>query len=622
MISAEFSSIVRFVTEPIEILRAEVEQLKAILAARTLERDGLRTTLEDTRKEHEAIVIRLTSEVLALKRQLFGPKAERIRNAEAQLSLFDILKDIGRVGTGDLVAGERADAMLGELREESEQGSNDNGSSSRLPPRTTRQKKKKRTPHGRRKLDEANLPVERIVIEPLERKLEGGDELVKIGEEKSSHLDYRPSSIVRVEVVRPKYMRPEEVGTPSTSSKAPPAGPQTDEMDSLTSGSLPDTDEGRPVALVKVLVAEPPDLPIPRGLAGPGLLALVLVMKYADHLPLFRQARIFKRQGVHVPRSTLCGFVQGCYVLLRPLVEAMWNDAKLGALLLTDACGVLVRDKDKCRRGHFQVFIAPGQHVCFAYLAENNGAAVADLLKGFSGKLLSDASSVYHETYRRQPSTVEVNCWAHARRGMFKAYASAPELALVGIGFIGQLYDAHDASVDPGSGVVNATKRKELAEPVIKDLAAWLERERPKLTPTSPIEVAMGYIQRQWPGLTRFLEDGSLRLDNNPSELELRHQKVGSKNWLFCATDGGAQWNAVIVSLIASCRMHDIEPLAYLRDVLTLLPSWKMDRILELAPVNWRQTLQKPETQQQLQRRQLIRYDVDHGAIHSAKHSA
>ena len=170
--------------------------------------------------------------------------------------------------------------------------------------------------------------------------------------------------------------------------------------------------------------------------------------------------------------------------------------------------------------------------------------------------------------------------------------------------------------------MVNATKRKELAEPVLKDLAAWLERERPKLIPSSPIEVAMGYIQRQWRGLTRFLEDGSLRLDNNPSELELRHQKVGSKNWLFCATDGGAQWNAVIVSLIASCRMHDIEPLAYLRDVLTLLPSWKRDRILELAPVNWRQTLQKPETQQQLQRRQLIRYDVDHGALHSAQPSA
>jgi transposase len=607
------------VTEPLQILRAENEQLKALLSARTFERDGviaerdrLQAAIESIRKEHEAMVIRLTTEILALKRQLFGPKAERIKNAEAQQSLFAILKDMGRLQAGDLSAGERADAALGELREESDPAAPDDANSNRLPPRT--KKKRKQTPHGRRKLNEANLPVERIVIEPIERKLEGGNELVKIGEEKSSHLDYRPSSIVRVEVVRPKYMRPEDVGTPCTSSKAPPAGPETDELDSLSADTSLETDEGKPVALVKVLVAEPPELPISKGMAGPGLLALILVMKYADHLPLFRQSRIFTRQGVHLSRSTLCGFVQGCYVLLRPLVEAMWKAAKLNSLLLTDACGVLVRDKERCRRGHFQVFIAPGQHVLFSYLPENNGDAVADLLKGFEGKLLSDASSVYHETYRRQPAIIEVNCWAHARRGMYNAYASAQELALVGIGFIGQLYDAHDASIQPATGLVDAARRKALAEPILKDLAAWLERERPKLVPSSPIEVAMGYIQRQWTGLTRFLDDGSLRLDNNPSELELRHQKVGAKNWLFCATDGGAEWNAVVVSLIASCRMHEIEPLAYLRDLLTLLPSWKMDRILELAPVNWRQTRQKPETLQELQRRHLIRYHVDHGA--------
>ena len=609
--------------EPLQKLRAENEQLKTMLAARTSERDGvtaernsLQAAIENILKEHEAMVIRLTTEILVLKRQLFGPKAERIKNAEAQQSLFDILKDMGRLQGGDVSAGERAEAMLGELRDESERGTPDDDGSKRLPPR--RKKQKKQTPHGRRKLNEANLPVERIVIEPLERKLEGGNELVKIGEEKSSHLDYRPSSILRVDVVRPKYMRPEDVGTPCTSSKAPPAGPETDEVEVPTTGTSALDDNANPVALVKVLVAEPPELPISKGLAGPGLLALVLVMKYADHLPLYRQARIFMRQGVHLPRSTLCGFIQGCYLLLRPLVEAMWKDAKLSPLLLTDACGVLIRDKEKCRRGHFQVFIAPGKHVLFSYLPQNNGAAVAELLQGFRGKLLSDASSIYHESYRRQPEITEVNCWAHARRGMYNAYASSPELALIGIGFIGQLYDAHDASVDPATGLVDAARRKALAEPILKDLSTWLECERPKFVPSSPIEVAMGYIQRQWSGLTRFLDDGSLRLDNNPSELELRHQKVGAKNWLFCATDGGAEWNAVVVSLIASCRMHDIEPLAYLRDVLSLLPSWKMDRILELAPLNWRQTLQKPETQQDLKRRQLICYDVDHAARHTA----
>jgi hypothetical protein len=185
-------------------------------------------------------------------------------------------------------------------------------------------------------------------------------------------------------------------------------------------------------------------------------------------------------------------------------------------------------------------------------------------------------------------------------------------LALVCIGFIGQLYDAHDASVDAATGVVDTAKRRELAQPILDKFKAWLVTERPKQVAHSPIEVAMGYIERQWVGLTRFLDDGTLRLDNNLSELELRHQKVGSKNWLFCATDGGAEWNATVVSLIASCRMHDIEPLAYLRDILTLLPSWKKSCILELAPVNWLQTLEKPETREQLHRLRLINYDLEH----------
>jgi transposase len=273
---------------------------------------------------------------------------------------------------------------------------------------------------------------------------------------------------------------------------------------------------------------------------------------------------------------------------------------------------VLILAKERCRRGAFQVFIAPQRHVLFAYLKENNGPAVADLLKGFVGKLLSDASSVYHETYRREPGVIEVDCWSHARRGLYKALPSARELALIGIGLIGRLYDAHDDSVDPATGLVDAAQRRKLAAPLLEELSGWIARERPKLEPHSPIEVALGYIERQWVGLTRFLDDGTLRLDNNPSELALRHQKVGLKNWLFCATDGGAEWNAVMVSLLASCRMHGIEPLGYLRDVLTLLPSWPKSAVLELAPSNWRNTLEKPETLEKLKRLQLIRYDSDH----------
>jgi transposase len=604
------------VSELLDALRKENEWLKSSLATLASRAAGAESALEKLRQEHESVVVRLTTELMVLKRQLFGPKAERLRHADAQQSFFGILEDLGRLQRGEVDAEGRVEAMLGELRDEATPRAAGEVSTTRLPKKVA----KKAAPHGRQKLDESNLPVETIVIEPLERKLPDGEKLVKVGEAVSSHLDYRPSSIIRVEVRRPKYLRPEEAGTCAASAKG---AALVSAEDPGLEMAIETTETAAPQSLVKVLVAQPPELPISKGMAGPGLLALVLVMKYADHLPLYRQARIFLRQGVKLTRSTLCGFVQGCYFLLKPLVEAMWEDAKANSpLILTDAAGFLVLAKEKCRRGHFQVFIAPGKHVLFSYLKENNGPAVAALLKGFPGKLLSDASSIYHETYRQTPSVIEVNCWAHARRGLYKALASARDLALIGIGFIGQLYDAHDAAVDQATGLVDAAKRKALAQPILGDLEAWLGRERPKQVPGSPIEVAMGYIQRQWAGLTKFLDDGTLRLDNNPSELELRHQKVGAKNWLFCATDGGAEWNAVVVSLIASCRMHNIEPLAYLRDLLTLLPSWNQLQLLELAPVNWRRTLEKPETQEKLKRLQLIRYDVDHAALNATAASA
>ena len=136
---------------------------------------------------------------------------------------------------------------------------------------------------------------------------------------------------------------------------------------------------------------------------------------------------------------------------------------------------------------------------------------------------------------------------------------------------------------------------------------------------SSTIERALGYLQRHWQALTRFLDDGRLRLDNNPSELELRHQVVGRKNWLFCATDGGANWNAVVVSLIASCRLHDIEPWAYLRDVLTLLPAWNQTRSLELAPAYWQKTREQPETCELLKRLQLLGRGAQHQADDAAE---
>lgn len=561
-----------------EQLLSENAQLKEEVAE-------LRAANEELRKLHDGLTLALAR----LQRQLFGQKAERVPTADTQLPLTEVLLALGRLPQVDAPA--------------------ENGSSGESSPSSTgtpEKKPKKVTPHGRRKLSEENLPVERIVIEPPERTLPGGELLTKVGEELSHHIDYRPSSLVRVEVVRPKYLRPEDVGTSASSASAdiPEA---CDDIDAVA-------------PLVKVLVAEPPSLPLPRSLAGPGLLAIVLVWKYADHLPLHRQERIFKRQGFRLARSTLCGFVAGAVGLLVLIVEAMWEESRTTApIILTDGTGVLILEKDKCRRGHFYVFIDVGRHVIFRFLKTNDGASVAEALKGYSGLLQSDASSVYHELHRREPGIIEAGCWSHGRRHLFDALPTDRQRALIGIGFISKLYDAHRAALGPDGVTVDAVKRKLLAQPVLDDLQKWVRQERQLVDKGTVIELALGYLERQWVPLTRFLEDGRIRLDNNPSELELRHEAVGRKNWLFCATDNGAEWNAVVVSLIASCRMHDIEPWAYLRDVLTLLPSWRQTQVIELAPSNWRATLARPETQRLLAELSLIGRD---GALHAANITA
>lgn len=538
-----------------EELLAENARLKSELVE-------LRETCAGLRKLHD----RLTLALARAERQLFGQKAERVPTLDAQLSLTAVLEALGRLPPAPVPA----------PAPPSEKPSGVEGKAKTKP---------RPAPHGRRNISEENLLTARLVIEPPERHLPGGELLERIGEEVSHHVDYHPASLVRVEVVRPKYLRPDEVGTSAASAPAT--------VDEAEGG------EG-PAPLVRVLMAEPPSLPVAKSLAGPGLLAIILVNKYGDHLPLHRQERIFRRQGFRLARSTLSDFVGGAVSLLSRIVEAMWKQSRETApIILTDGTGVLVLQKEKCRRGSFYVFIDVGRHVVFRYLKTNDGASVADALEGYGGILQSDASSVYHELHRNQPSVIEAGCWAHGRRHLFEALLSDRPRALVGIGFISNLYDAHRASLD-ANGLVNAVKRKALALPVLDGLREWLRQERPLVEKGSTIEAALGYLERQWVPLTRFLEDGRVRLDNNPSELELRHEVVGRRNWLFCATDSGAEWNATVVSLIASCRLHDVEPWAYLRDVLTLLPGWSQTRLLELAPASWKATRAQPETQRLL----------------------
>ncbi|MBI2307908.1 MAG: IS66 family transposase [Rhodocyclales bacterium] len=524
----------------------ENEALRAQNAALVAERDRYRKLYE-----------RLATELALLQRQLFGQKAEKVDAKQMDLALLPVLEAMGRLQAGDASAEADAEAALEALRR---------AAASAMKP------KGDKTPREPRKLKLEDLEVVRVVIEPPERKLPGGELLEQIGEEVSEHVDRRAARLVRVQVVRPKY---------KTTSTTP--------------------------GETKIFCAEMPERPVPKSIAGPGLLAHTIVSKYADHIPLHRQEIIYKREGLRVARSTLCDWVAASASLVQHIVDAMWEDTRDNArYALVDATGVLVQAEKECKRAHFYVVVVPQHHVLYRFTTVNDGAAVAEMFSGFSCYFHADAAAVYHELYRQESGIIEVGCWAHARRGFFEALATDRERALVGIGFIGLLYDAQRAAMDD-SGRVDKVKRADASRPILARIFSWARHEFRDTETGTKIDEALGYLVRQRRPLRRFLEDGMLRLDNNPAELNLRREVVGRKNWLFVGSDNGAAWNTAFVSLIASCQMHNIEPWAYLRDVLMLLPDWRKTRAIELAPKNWRETLAKPATQALLDELRLLR---------------
>ncbi|WP_437554775.1 IS66 family transposase [Sorangium sp. So ce367] len=515
-------------------LDEQIHELKDKLARAAHERD-------EYRKLYELASIELER----LRRHIFGQKAEHVDPGQMQLAFDAIVQ---------MLAGAAASPDTGTASAPEDDGAAPGGGSG------GNGKGRRSTPHGRQKLPE-HLPVERIELLPPEVRDERAAEMVRIGEEVSETLEWRPASFVRLQIVRPKFAARGE----------PEAG---------------------------VVIADVADSPVPRSLAGPGLLAHVLVSKYGDHLPLHRQEKIYERQGVHLARSTLCGWVGSCAEVLGYLVAAMAKDALSAHCIAIDATGVLVQAKDKCRRGHFWVLVADRDHVLFRFTPRHNQDGPKEFLRGYKGYVQADASSVYEELFRTEQVT-EVGCWAHCRRRLFEAMSSDRERAMTALGFIHQLFAIDKATKDLAPGR-RTEHRRSHAQPVLDAFRAWLDSEELLVLPRSPIAGAIGYARNQWTALTRFLEDGRLRLDNNRSELELRREALGRKNWIFVGSDDGAEWNAIIVSLIASCALHQIDPWAYLRDVLILLPSWPRDRVLELAPKSWKQTLENTDARERL----------------------
>ncbi|HEX7487299.1 MAG TPA: IS66 family transposase [Anaeromyxobacteraceae bacterium] len=493
-----------------------------------------------------------------LERGLLGQKREKLSAGDAQITMSLLGMLLGGGATPD-AAVEPIPVPVDEVRAH------------------TRQK-----PTGRKPLPE-ELPRVDLEVVPPDVQRAGLDAFERIGEDVTETVEWRRASVVVVRMHKPKFV-------PKGRDRA---------------------------AETKVLQAPSPELPIERGLAGPGLLAETLVWRWQDHLPLHRMERIFARQGLPLARSTICGWHAELADLVRPLIEAMWQDALTAPYLCTDATGVLVQAKEKCRHGHFFVVAAPERHVLFAYTPKHDGAAVKDLLGDYKGTLVADAHAVYNHLYK-SGDVIEAGCWAHARRYWFKALAVDPERARQALALIGALFRLERAHATSPPDQRLAVRKREAA-PIVEKYFAWCDAEADHALDETPSAKAIGYARNQRAALSRFLEDGRLPIHNNFSERELRREAIGRKNWIFLGSDDGGEVNATFVSLLASCQLHEIEPSAYLRDLLCLIPSWPARRVLELAPAYWQQTLQQQDTQQRLAAnvfRQVALGELDE---HSAK---
>ena len=333
----------------------------------------------------------------------------------------------------------------------------------------------------------------------------------------------------------------------------------------------------------------PPERPIARGIAGPGLIAQIVVAKFGDHLPLYRQEDFFTRHGLHIARSTQCDWVQAAAELLRPLYERQKELLLKSPVLWTDDTPVtlLGGGQEGSRQGRFWAYIAE-EHPYSVYDFTESRArdGPANFLQGFKGYLHADAYGGYDHIFLGSNDAVrEVACWAHARRKFFEAIHSSPRDVHQLLEWIRQLYDIEDRA-RTWTEAARAALRQHEAEPVLDRIEAYLAHLEHRALPKSVLAKAVSYAQNQWQALRRYTTDGRLSIDNNVSERTLRHQAIGRKNWLFLGSRQAGPRAAVLFTILAGAKRHRIEPWTYLRELLLRLHG-DDSRLDEMLPDKW-----------------------------------
>ncbi|MEK7879535.1 MAG: IS66 family transposase, partial [candidate division NC10 bacterium] len=325
-----------------------------------------------------------------------------------------------------------------------------------------------------------------------------------------------------------------------------------------------------------------------------GLLAHVLVSKYADHLPLYRQSGILLRHGVTLARSTLCQWVGQCVGLLSPIVTAMKQDILQSKVIQTDDTPVRVLDpgSGKTLQGRLWAYLGDKEHASavFDFSMTRQQCWPKAFLGDFSSYLQADAYTGYDQLFtsgKAGGKMIEVGCWAHGRRKFFEAKDTDRERSRWAVDAIRRLYQVEWDARD-----LDATARKALRQErsssILDEIHAWLKAQSVRVLPKAPMGEAIYYALAQWKALNRYLEDGDLAIDNNACERLLRGACLGRKNYLFFGSEEGGRWAAVLYSLVESCKLRGIDPFVYLKDVLVRTSTHPQRRVLELTPRLWK----------------------------------
>jgi transposase len=479
----------------------------------------------------DAELERLQLVIARLRRLQFGRKSEKIQREIEQLELQ--LEDL----------------------EESTAEKKQRASSTLPPPAAAIFAKVTEKP-VRRSLPD-HLPRQTDIHQPEQESCPGcGGELRKLGEDVSEMLEYVPARFKVIRHVRPKL--------------------------SCTNCDV-------------IVQAEAPSRPIARGLAGAGLLAHVLVSKYADHQPLYRQAEIYAREGVELERSTLADWVGATSELLAPLHDALrqyvMNPGKLHAD--DTPVPVLAPRTGKTKVGRLWAYVrddrpagdltAPA--VWFAYSPDRKGEHPHRHLKTFCGTLQADGYAGFNRLYD-DGRIREAACWAHVRRKFFDLHqAHASPIATEAVERIGQLYRI-EGEIRGRPPDERQQVRDERARPLLIALYEWFKTTLTRVSRKSEVAAAIGYALARWPALVRYCEDGRIEIDNNPAERALRAVALGRKNYLFAGSDAGGERAAAIYSLLGSAKLNGIDPEAYLTSVLRRIADHPINRIAELLPWN------------------------------------